>query len=181
MVTKAVESEPHQSMEVVGEPGAAEAGEVKMVTVTRGPAGAPETPGAVMMVDQAPGLPEPWGTVTVKTTVAVSLGPSGIVTVTTPTELEAASPGTVAVATGVASGPVEESGGLGSVTVKTGTVTVLMTGAEGVGMAGTTGVSEDSQVEEAKEGPFAKLEETKEPEPAPPSAGRVNVKTDGSV
>lgn len=54
---------------------------VKRVTVTIGPEDAPDGPGAVMIVDQEPGLPS--GTVTVRTTVAVLSGPSGMVTVTT--------------------------------------------------------------------------------------------------
>jgi hypothetical protein len=56
--------------------------ELVKVTVTTGPAVAPGVPGAVITVDQEPGLPG-LETVTVRTTVAVLLGPSGIVMVRT--------------------------------------------------------------------------------------------------
>ena len=85
-------------------------------------------PGAVMIVDHVPGSAA-LGTVMVRTRVAVWLGPSGTATVTTvPAE---ASAGTVTVATGpagavaVAVDPAELSNGDGSVTVRTGIVTVL--------------------------------------------------------
>lgn len=143
----------------------------KKVTVTTGPWERPEPPGAVITVDQVPGIPES-GTVTVRTSVAVLLGPSGMVTVSTePADVPWAA-GTVTVTPEVGAagmigtvivvpepgipddsgivtvtkdraelslppGPVVEppepgvlpEGG-GKVTVRTGTVTVLL---EGVG------------------------------------------------
>ena len=102
------------------------------VTVTTGPAVAPGFPGAVITVDQAPGLPEA-GTVTVSTTVAVLPGPSGIVTVRTELAEFTGGAGTVTVTPDVGT-----SGTRGIVTVApepgtpgvSGTVTVTRDTAE---------------------------------------------------
>jgi len=100
--------------EVVGVPGdGLDGSRGKMVTVTG--VEAPPT-GAVIMVDHASGLPEPGGTVTVRTTVAVWSGPSGMVTVISSTDPEL--PGTPAVGA---------SGG-------TAMVSVVPTGSQGPGV-----------------------------------------------
>jgi hypothetical protein len=95
----------------------------KKLTVTTGPGKGPELPGAVITVDQIPGLTEA-GTVTVSTSVAVLLGPSGTVTVSTE--------------------PAEVPSGAGTVTVTpdvgaAGTTGIVMVAPE-PGMPGDSGI-----------------------------------------
>ena len=210
-----------------------EPSEVKRVTVTVGPEDAPDAPGAVMIVDQEPGLPS--GTVTVRTTVAVLSGPSGMVTVTTDPAGGPDACGTVDVEVGtsddsgrvrvmsepglplpagmvrvtraplgtteVGTGPEAPLDGLGTVTVTTGTVTVLR-GPVGnsvsvmVRVRGATGpdvpwppgkrVAEDVHVEESEpKASVAAVDESEEPEGEPRAPGSpevtVTVKTEAAM
>jgi hypothetical protein len=120
------------------------------VTVTTGPTVAVGLPGAVMTVDQDPGLPE-LGTVTVRTTVAVLSGPSGMVTVNTEPGKFAGWAGTVTVTPdvgtpGMLTVTVAPDPGMpgvaGIVSVTTGTAGPPLSGGAVTVAPGATGVLE---------------------------------------